>query len=64
MKLSPGCPVLATGGSVPEGQFIHSRDGKFKEEQRSYWYSEVGLHQLGSRPTVDQPRWTAHPYIL
>ncbi len=28
------------------------------------WYSGLGLHQLGSRPTVFIPRWTTHPCIL
>ncbi len=31
---------------------------------RALWYSEVDLHQLGSRPTVFIPRWTTHPCIL
>ncbi len=25
------------------------------------WYSELSLHQLGSRPTVFIPRWTNTP---
>ncbi len=28
------------------------------------WYSELSLHQLGSRPTVFIPQWTTHPCII
>ncbi len=27
-------------------------------------WSELSLHQLGPRPTVFTPQWTAHPCIL
>ncbi len=35
-----------------------------KKGASALWYSELNLHQLGSRPTVFVPRWTAHPCIL
>ncbi len=35
-----------------------------KKGARALWYSELSLHQLGSRPTVFIPRWTTHPRIL
>ncbi len=35
-----------------------------KQGARGLWYSGLGLHQLGSRPTFYIPRWTAHLYIL
>ncbi len=34
-----------------------------KKGARALWYSEVSLHQLGSRSTVLIPRWTAHPCV-
>ncbi len=35
-----------------------------KKGASALWYSELGLHQLGSRPTAFIPRWTTHPCIL
>ncbi len=35
-----------------------------KKGASALWYSELSLHQLGSRPTVLIPRWTTHPCIL
>ncbi len=32
-----------------------------KKGASALWYSELGLHQLGSRPTVFIPRWTNTP---
>ncbi len=32
-----------------------------KKGASAFWYSELGLHQLGSRPTVFIPRWTNTP---
>ncbi len=35
-----------------------------KKRASALWYSELSLHQLGSRPTVFIPRWATHPCIL
>ncbi len=35
-----------------------------KKGASAYWYNALSIHQLGSRPTVFIPRWTAHPCIL
>ncbi len=35
-----------------------------KKGARALWYSELSLHQLGSRPTVFIPRWATHSCIL
>ncbi len=35
-----------------------------KKGASALWYSELSLHQLGSRPTVFIPRWTTHPCIV
>ncbi len=35
-----------------------------KKGASAFWYSELSLHQLGSRWTVFIPRWTTHPCIL
>ncbi len=35
-----------------------------KKGASALWYSELSLHQLGSRPTVFIPRWTTHHCIL
>ncbi len=35
-----------------------------KKGASALWYSELSLHQLGSRPTIFIPRWKTHPCIL
>ncbi len=35
-----------------------------KKRSKALWYSELSLHQLGSRPTAFIPRWLTHPCIL
>ncbi len=35
-----------------------------KKGASAYWYNELSIHQLGSRPTVFIPRWTTHSRIL
>ncbi len=56
--------------SAPQGAHYHEDVIYFlpkmgiKKGARALWYSELSLHQLGSRPTVFIPQWTTHPYIL
>ncbi len=56
--------------SVPQGAHYHE-DVMYvlpslgiNKGARGLWYSELGLHQLGSRPTAFIPQWTTHPCIL
>ncbi len=56
--------------SAPQGAHYHAdviyllpKMG-IKKGASAYWYDELSIHQLGSRPTVFIPRWTAHPCIL
>ncbi len=53
-----------TGGSLPCGRYLLPPLTGNKEGSKGFWYSELSLHQLGSRPTVFIPRWTTHPCIL
>ncbi len=53
--------------SAPQGAHYHAGVNNFlpylgkKKESSALWYSELSLHQLGSRPTVFIPRWTTQP---
>ncbi len=57
-------PVRATGDSLPCGRYSVAPLNGNKEGASALWYSELSLHQLGSRPTVFIPRWITHPCIL
>ncbi len=56
--------------SAPQGAHYHAdviyllpKLG-IKKGASALWYSELSLHQLGSRPAVFIPRWKTHPCIL
>ncbi len=51
--------------SAPQGAHYHADviyllyKMRIKKGASAYWYNELRIHQLGSRPTVFIPRWTA-----
>ncbi len=47
------CPGRTTGGSLPCGRYLLKKKGA-----SAFYYSELSLHQVGSRPTVFILRWT------
>ncbi len=47
-------------GPLPCGRYLLAPFTGNQKGSISLWYSELGLHQLGSRPTFIVPRWTAH----
>ncbi len=56
--------------SAPQGAHYHADviyllpKVEIKKGASALWYSELSLHQLGSRATVFMPRWTTHWWIL
>ncbi len=56
--------------SAPQGAHYHADDIYLfpqlgiKKGARTLWYSELSLHQLGSRPPFSIPRWTTRHCIL
>ncbi len=56
--------------SAPQGAHYHAdviyllAKMGIKKGASALWYSQLSIHQLGSRPTVFIPRWTTRPRIL
>ncbi len=58
---------MGVARSAPQGVHFYHADVIYllpelgiKKEASALWYSDLSLHQLGSRPTVFIPQWTTH----